>query len=655
MLARHVTLALLSTVVAAIGPAFSAGAANAPLDAPIALLGAPAQALLSVGTVTLQRTDATGPVEAGATARVTIPLTNTGGATAGAISAVLASATPCLTVTAANSNYPALAPAASAPNATPFEIRLSPQCPCPQTIGLQLTVSYTGGAAGSQVLPVSAAPSAPLVIETRLDTVAPAANSAYTATTGTQTGRINRFAPGSTCAGTRVNPGLADTAGARRYDAYSFPAAAIERCVSVSLQDLTGTTPKLFPAAYVPGFQPAAPAANWIGDSGGSPTGGAGAVSYSVNVPAGQPSTVVVHEVNVGGAPNNDYRLTVTGLDSCLLPFASVVPPTVVTAAELGDGDGHIEPCEVALLTVGVRNRGTVSATAVSGLLSTSTPGVSIANPAASFPNLAAGASGTNPTPFGVTVGPGLACGTRADFTLNLSFAGGAAGGSPASLPFSVRIGANPQIVFATGNAGTIGTGGELIAGTQEDEAVAPVLAPFAFRIYDTAIAAGDTLHVSTNGNLQLTASGAVPTSANVALPAPAFANIPVLMAYWDDLDLRTTGANQPSGIYSTVEGQAPFRTWTLTWRGETFAGDQPVEFAIRLFEGSSRFLYLYNNSVNATGQSATIGVQAGSALFTQRALNAANAVPAGSVLSAFAPACNSCTLFNDSFEFSFP
>jgi hypothetical protein len=516
-------------------------------------------------------------------------------------------------------------------------------------------VSYSGGATASQSLPISAAPSAPLVIETRLDTVAPAANPAYTAITGTQTGRMNRFTPGSNCAGTRVTPGLNADTGARRYDAFNFPAAPLDRCVNVSLQDLTGNTAKLFPLSYVPGFLPATPATNWIGDSGGSPTGGAAPVTYSVNVPGGQPSTVVVHEVNVGGAPNNDYRLTISGLDSCQLPFASVIPPAQVVAAELGDGDGSIEPCEAGSLTLGLRNRGTVTATGVAGTLSTSTPGVSIANSSVSFPNLAVGASGTNATPVGITAGSGLACGTRADFTLNLSYAGGAAGGSPVSIPFSVRIGANPQIVFVDAGGGSIAAGGELIAGTQEDEVVAPVAAPFTFRIYDTTIAAGDTVHVSTNGTLQLTAAGAIAALGNQALPAPVFASFPVLMPYWDDLDLLPTGANQPSGIYSTVEGQAPFRTWTLTWRGETFTGDHPVEFAIRLFEGSSRFRYVYNNNINATGQSATIGVQAGSTLFTQRALNTANAVATGTVLSAFAPACNACTLFNDGFEFSFP
>jgi hypothetical protein len=74
---------------------------------------------------------------------------------------------------------------------------------------------------------------------------------------------------------------------------------------------------------------------------------------------------------------------------------------------------------------VTVNNFGCAPATNVSAVLSTSTAGVTIAQPNSAYPNMAIDASGTNTTPFKVSTAPGFACGTKIDFTLTVTFNGG--------------------------------------------------------------------------------------------------------------------------------------------------------------------------------------------------------------------------------------
>lgn len=604
-------------------------------------------ATLESGTVTVTRIGGSGPVEAGSSANVAVQLVNAGAAGATAITATLASNTPCVSVTSGSATYPNLAVGASATGAAPFVIALSPFCICPLNINLTLTVSYAGGSQASVAFPLVVDTRESLVINETLDTTPPAANPAYVGANATQTGRINRFTPASACGVAEAFPGLAATTGVRNVDTYTFPSTIAARCLGIALQDLTGTTAKIFTAAYASPY-PANLTTGWLGDSGGSPSGGGPAATYSVSVPAGTSPVIAVHEVNVGGAPNNAYRLTVTGLNSCQFNFASVIPPGSATATETGDGDGFVEPCERGSMAIQVANRGGVAATAVTGTITSTTPGISITGGTNPFPDVPAGGTAANATPFTFDAAGSMTCGTIANFNLALAFSGGASGGSPVNIPFSVRIGADPQVAFANGTGGVVPTGGTLIPGTAADDAVALVEAPFPVAVYSTQIAAGASLTVSTNGNLQLAASGTSSAFTNTVLPAAVFPAAPTLFPYWDDLDL-TTG-----GVFSLVEGTAPNRTWTLIWRGVTFTGANAVEFAVRFRERGFEFEYLYNNAAAADGVAATIGVQAAGTgtLFTQRAFNAAGTVAAGTVFTGRAAPCNACPqIFSNGFE----
>ncbi len=84
-------------------------------------------------------------VENNETWSLIVPLTNTGAASATAISATLSTSTPGVTIGSANSTYPDLAPTASGNNTTPYTFNVGAATPCGSMIDFTLTVTYTGG------------------------------------------------------------------------------------------------------------------------------------------------------------------------------------------------------------------------------------------------------------------------------------------------------------------------------------------------------------------------------------------------------------------------------------------------------------------------------------------------------------------------------
>lgn len=318
------------------------------------------------------------------------------------------------------------------------------------------------------------------------------------------------------------------------------------------------------------------------------------------------------------------------------------------TARTLG-GNGILEPNECNQLSVRLTNTGTNLASAISSVLSTTTPGVEIAQAASPYPDLASGGGNAlNTNPFEISTGPSVACGSTVNLTQTVTLTGGA---SPLTFNFAIPVGqAGGNYNFGTpGTGGTIPAGGVLVASSSADDAVVPLTVPFATAVYGNPIAAGATIHASTNGNVQIVASGAGTDFANVALPTPGDAlrpfptNAPILFAFWDDLDLRTTGG----GIYTQTTGVAPNRQFVIEWRGKHYSetgSTQTVNFAVVLNEGASgafeyRYVQTGTSATIANGLSATVGIQAASTgtVFTQSSLNQA-VVNAGRVLPATLP-----------------
>jgi len=112
---------------------------------------------------------------------------------------------------------------------------------------------------------------------------------------------------------------------------------------------------------------------------------------------------------------------------------------SAVNASEApGDGDGSIEPGESAALDVQLRNVGGAAPQRLTGLVTSSTPGITVTNATSTYPSIPpGGAVGSNATPFAFAVSPSFTCGATANFDLVASYTNG----GPASLPFSVQTG----------------------------------------------------------------------------------------------------------------------------------------------------------------------------------------------------------------------
>ncbi len=82
-------------------------------------------------------------------------------------------------------------------------------------------------------------------------------------------------------------------------------------------------------------------------------------------------------------------------------------------------GDGILDPGENSELQITLNNPGFAGATNITATVSTSTPGIAISDDTASFPDIAASASGSSISPhFAFSVDGSVACGTEIDFTL---------------------------------------------------------------------------------------------------------------------------------------------------------------------------------------------------------------------------------------------
>ena len=104
-----------------------------------------------------------------------------------------------------------------------------------------------------------------------------------------------------------------------------------------------------------------------------------------------------------------------------------------------GNANGSPEAGEGAFLITELANYGGAEATAVSATLSTSTPGVTIMQPAVrGFPDLPISASALHDSIFSFTLASNFVCGQPAAFTLTVNYAGGP---SPRVFNFQVPTG----------------------------------------------------------------------------------------------------------------------------------------------------------------------------------------------------------------------
>ncbi|HER44185.1 MAG TPA: hypothetical protein ENO08_06975, partial [Candidatus Eisenbacteria bacterium] len=121
--------------------------------------------------------------------------------------------------------------------------------------------------------------------------------------------------------------------------------------------------------------------------------------------------------------------VTVTGVDRCLHETSIAVEPE--TAAYLriadvtpddsgGNGDGAIDAGETIDLAVELFNSGGTACDKLWAEISTDDPGVTVTGGVSIYPDIPAGAYGSNITPFSIAVDPGLADETVVEFLVEI-------------------------------------------------------------------------------------------------------------------------------------------------------------------------------------------------------------------------------------------
>ncbi len=187
------------------------GAGIIMADAALQSLGAAPSANFEIGAVTVTEAggNGNGLIERNEGGTVTVQLRNTGVVNATGVTANLTTSTPGVTVTQGASTYPDLpAPSGVGTNATPFAFTLSSNAACPLQINFTLTINYAGGPSPKVTNFSVQTGTPPLTINSILDTTAPLSGSGFTATTGLQTGRLNRSGLVTGCGFPTACPGL---------------------------------------------------------------------------------------------------------------------------------------------------------------------------------------------------------------------------------------------------------------------------------------------------------------------------------------------------------------------------------------------------------------------------------------------------------------
>lgn len=164
----------------------------------------------------------------------------------------------------------------------------------------------------------------------------------------------------------------------------------------------------------------------------------------SVFLPAGLPVGTLV-QIEVRGtniAAQADKTVTGVNQDFALVGYNLATAPASAileqTAVTLPTGNGAVEPNECNDLNLQLTNVGDVTATAISGTLSTSTPGVTVAQGSSGYPNLPANSNAVNGVAYQLSTAPSVVCGSLINLTHTVNFTGGA---SPSITNFSLRVG----------------------------------------------------------------------------------------------------------------------------------------------------------------------------------------------------------------------
>ncbi|WP_165371638.1 S8 family serine peptidase [Pseudolysobacter antarcticus] len=268
---------------------------------------------------------------------------------------------------------------------------------------------------------------------------------------------------------------------------------------------------------------------------------------------------------------------------------------TAVKTQIIGDGDAYVEPNETWALSVPLTNSGAMSATAVSAVLSSATPGVSIVSGTSAYADIAPAGTANNTTPFAFKLGSTAPCGGMLDFTLTVTYAESA---TPVTFNFSIQSGA-PGAPITTTYAGTvvpIPDAADLSGSAPGAPAIAPLaISGISGNIYSTVLSIDGSACSATAGSTTVGIDHSFINDLRITLTSPAATSVLVVnntdgsgnnmcQTILDDTGATSiqsvvtaqapfTGTFAPNSPLSAMRGQNPNGTWNLQAQ-DFFASD---------------------------------------------------------------------------------
>lgn len=260
----------------------------------------------------------------------------------------------------------------------------------------------------------------------------------------------------------------------------------------------------------------------------------------------------------------NNWTLTLTYPSQACgssLAYYSSTKSDACNGTGSGGGNNTVEPGEDVVIPITARANGTSGVTGVSATLTTSTPGVTVTDNYATYPDIPSdGTAQSNPDHFRVHIDSGVACGTNANFSIHFaanegnwndffSFPIGAPGGDVSNSYSSTDV---PKVI----NDNSTVTSNLVVNDT--------------YTVNDVDVTIGNITHTY-DGDLVVTLIGPTGTRTTLSNRRGAGGDNFVNTVFSDEATTPIangaapfTGAFKPDALLSTQDGVSSNGTWKL-------------------------------------------------------------------------------------------